>query len=81
MAEQTPFALTTGDPAFTPDKPATVNGYLFVPATGEIAQALAAAIIERDRLRSRVDELLAANTALVLENRTLTRALDKRDLS
>lgn len=27
-----PFALTTGDPAFDPDAPLTVNGFAFEPA-------------------------------------------------
>lgn len=26
-----PFRLTTGDPRFDPDKPITVNGYLYLP--------------------------------------------------
>ena len=26
-----PFRLTTGDPRFNPDKPVTVNGYLYLP--------------------------------------------------
>mgnify|MGYP000119545361 CR=1 FL=1 len=80
MRDQPPFALSTGDPAFSPDKPATINGYLFLPATGEIAQALAAAITERDRLRGRIDDLLAANTALVLENREIKRTASPGDV-
>ena len=27
-----PFALKTGDPAFDPHEPVTVNGFLYVPA-------------------------------------------------
>lgn len=30
-----PFALTTGDPAFDPAEPITVNGYAFAPVLVE----------------------------------------------
>jgi len=30
-----PFALTTGDPAFDPAEPVTVNGYAFAPVLVE----------------------------------------------
>jgi len=55
-----PFAILTGDPAFDPREPITVNGYKFVPAA------------EHDR---RVTELLEANNRELDKQRTLSRQL------
>lgn len=76
MLHERPFPISSHDPHFVPDKPVTINGHLYVPATGELAQVAAAAINECERLRKRVDELLTANTSTLLENRELKRAIE-----
>lgn len=53
-----PFAILTGDPAFDPREPITVNGYKFIPAA------------EHDR---RVTELLEANNRELEMRRTAIR--------
>lgn len=55
-----PFAIVTGDPAFDPREPITVNGYKFIPAA------------EHDR---RVTELLEANNRELEQQRTLSRQI------
>jgi len=73
LQPKSPFAITVEDPQFEVDKGVWINGHLFLPALGELGLVTAAAMNECIKLRRRVDELLAANTAALLENRELRR--------